>query len=142
MLAGNASIRMPRNEAANEARISPVLPSACCAEKVGRAAIAIDWAMAACAMIISEKPYVRLATLPSSMWEARFVLTQKLSCTTATPSRRGPIKRKTFRTFGSLSPSDQRSVLGDLKLALSLSDEGICKTTYNAAPITTPHASP
>ena len=47
--------KIPRMEEASDARISSFCPSACCAEKVGIAAIATDWAIAACAMIINEK---------------------------------------------------------------------------------------
>ena len=55
-LAGRDNSNTPRKEAASEARISSTLPSACWAEKVGMAAIAIDWAMATWAMSISENP--------------------------------------------------------------------------------------
>ena len=98
MLAGSARKITPRMLEASELRISSNLPSANWAEKVGMAAMATDCAMAACAINIKEKPYRRPATLPETICEASEMLTQKLSCTTATPSTRGPIRRKTSRT--------------------------------------------
>ena len=135
-LAGSASRNMPRRAEASEERISSCLPSACCAEKVGIAAIATDWAMAACAMSISMNPYDRLTRLPSAMREPRLVLTQKFNCTIAAPNTRGPINWITLCRSELPHPSERENS------PLSLNRDGNWTRRNNAEPITTPQARP
>ena len=67
-------------------------------EKVGKEAIAADCATAICGMSIKLNAKVMAVTLPSGCPRAMTVFTMKFNCTTATPSKRGPINLKTFST--------------------------------------------
>ena len=71
MVAGTASINTVRKVADNDERISSNWLRATCSEKVGSAAIAIDWAMADSGMIISVNARVRAVMLPSGWKDAR-----------------------------------------------------------------------
>ena len=134
--AGIESSSTPRVLAANDERTSSSFPRAYWAASVGIAAVAMDWAMAACGISIKIKAKVTPVTLPSCISEARRILTQKLSCTTATPSRRGPIRRITSRTGAILRPK-----VGEYAPPC-LSRVGICKMRCAAAPMTAPQARP
>ncbi len=71
MLAGTANINTTRSEADSEERISSSLLRATCIDKVGREAMATDWAMAASGISISGKARLMAVILPSGWKDAK-----------------------------------------------------------------------
>ena len=78
-VAGKARNTTPRSVEASERRIAPICPRATRLENVGSAAMAMAWAITICGISMIANPSVRPVRLPSTIVEARMILTKKLS---------------------------------------------------------------